>query len=98
MATSCPRCTSSTHELLLLLSPLPVSPPHAAQSPGVVSASPTHSADGTQTREGFLEAGTPRRHFQVEGACGHGQRCLVPSGSSSVLGLLLQPLRSSSRT
>lgn len=27
--SSCPGCTPSTHELLLLLPPLPVSPPHS---------------------------------------------------------------------
>lgn len=95
-ATSYPRCTSCTHELLLFLSPLPVSPPHATQSSGIFQPHPNtvlraHRGRDPRADQRRLPGGrsTETQHFQVEGACGHGQLCLVRTGSFSVLGLLL---------
>lgn len=65
-ATSYPRCTASTHELLLFLSPCLC--PHFMLLRVLEYFSLTqtqyrgHTEEGTQgqTREGFLEAGAPR--------------------------------------
>lgn len=84
----CPGCIPNTHQLLLLLPPLPASLPGATQSSQALQPHPNtvlRAHRGREPRAGPGQArkspggqGTEAQHSRMEGACGQGMLCLQP--------------------